>query len=407
MGTEFLFFLAAGLLPVAAFTGWLLGRRSKARDGDCPRDALSADYFKGLNYLLNEQPDKAIEVFVRLLEVDSETVDTHLALGNLFRRRGEVDRAIRIHQNLIARPTLERSQRHQALYELACDYLKAGLLDRAESLFRELADDPEFGQRALGELLEIYQQEKEWDRAIATAQRLAAGKGRTLGPLIAQFQCEQAEAEWGRGEQSTAMRSIRRALAADNRCVRATLLEGEIALATGAFRTAIRVLKRVEEQDPDYLPEVVEPLRSAYRQAGRPLEMLNYLREVLRRHEDISLTLALVELLRQQQGEREAAAALAGALRAHPSVRGMAHLIDLRLASQQPPSRDDLLVLKGLIDELLEARPRYRCQSCGFGGRQLHWQCPRCKQWSTTKPIRGVETEMRAAAPPPPALPTK
>ena len=123
------------LLPVAALSGWwVASRRSLARSYGRRATDFSSDYFEGLNYLLNEQPDKAIEVFIRMVEVDSETVDTHFALGNLFRRRGEVDRAIRIHQNLIARPTLSREQRTQALFELGADYMRAGVFDRAESL---------------------------------------------------------------------------------------------------------------------------------------------------------------------------------------------------------------------------------------------------------------------------------
>ncbi|MCK5360007.1 MAG: lipopolysaccharide assembly protein LapB, partial [Gammaproteobacteria bacterium] len=156
------------LLPLAAISGWIASRQDeRIRSRKCGAD-IPSDYFKGLNLLLNEQPDKAIEVFIKVLEVDSETVETHLMLGNLFRRRGEIERATRIHQNLIARPKLDRYQCSQALFELAQDYLKAGLLDRAENLLLEYAEVEKDPEPALRQLLYVYQQEKEWDQAIAT-----------------------------------------------------------------------------------------------------------------------------------------------------------------------------------------------------------------------------------------------
>src|SRR5713101_7419737 len=184
------------LLPLAAGSGWLVARFDQKRHA-AARDLPSA-YFKGLNFLLNEQPDKAIEIFIQVLEVNSETVETHLALGNLFRRRGEVERAIRIHQNLIARPTLDREQRTYALLELAQDYFKAGLFDRAENLFLELAEIRAHSEQALRLLLSIYQQEKEWDKAIQTGRRLARVAGKSMDGVIAQYYCEQAEQAVGK-----------------------------------------------------------------------------------------------------------------------------------------------------------------------------------------------------------------
>ena len=178
------------LLPLAAASGWYAARRDLRRPAAAP---VSPDYFRGINYLLNEQPDKAIEVFTRMLEVNTETVETHLALGGLFRRRGEVERAIRIHQNLIARSTLDAAQRSQALCELAQDYLKAGLLDRAENLFLELAEIPAHLETALRALMAIYEQEKEWHKAIVSARRLALIVDSDLGPLLAQYHCEMGE----------------------------------------------------------------------------------------------------------------------------------------------------------------------------------------------------------------------
>src|SRR5436190_18436361 len=177
------------LLPLAFLSGWFAARLEARRQAGRSFDLPSA-YFKGLNFLLNEQPDKAIEIFIQVLEVNSETVETHLALGNLFRRRGEVERAIRIHQNLIARPTLNREQRTYALLELGQDYFKAGLFDRAENLFLELAEVRAHSEQALRLLLNIYQQEKEWDKAIQTGRRFARVSGKRMDDVIAQYYCE-------------------------------------------------------------------------------------------------------------------------------------------------------------------------------------------------------------------------
>lgn len=389
MGVELLFLL----LPVAALSGWLLGRRD-TRDSGRQFSRLSSDYFKGLNFLLNEQQDKAIEVFIHMLEVDSDTVDTHFAVGNLFRRRGEVDRAIRIHQNLIARPTLNRHQRDQALYELGTDYMRAGLLDRAESLFQELVtESTAYRQQALRQLLDIYQQEKEWHKAIAIGQRLQGMGNEGISPIIAQFFCEQAEQALMLGDRSDALRLVRRALVEDRDCVRATLLEGRIELEAGEHKSAVRILRRVEQQDPAYLPEVLAPLQDAFGQQGRGSEMIAYLREILARHGGISIMLALADLIRQQQGEAEATVFVVNHMRGHPSIRGMERLIDLKLQSSEGQAREDLLVLKDLTDKLLESKPVYCCSQCGYSGKTLSWQCPSCKQWNTTKPIHGIEGE--------------
>jgi lipopolysaccharide biosynthesis regulator YciM len=197
------------LLPLAAASGWLAARFEQKRHARQSFDLPSA-YFKGLNFLLNEQPDKAIEVFMRVLEVNSDTVETHLALGNLFRRRGEVERAIRIHQNLIARPTLDKEQRSHALLELGQDYLKAGLFDRAENLFLELAEIRAHSEQALKLLLHIYQQEKEWEKAISITRKLARVSGKNLDEMIAHFYCELADHDYARKNYSAAREHLKR-----------------------------------------------------------------------------------------------------------------------------------------------------------------------------------------------------
>lgn len=381
------------LLPVAALSGWLIGRRRREPGVYATSSEIPIDYIKGLNYLLNEQPDKAIDVFIHMLDVNSETVETHLALGSLFRRRGEVDRAIRIHQNLIARPTLNSEQRMQALNELGQDYMTAGLLDRAEALFNELVESGPHTINALRQLVDIYQQEKDWEKAIEMSRKLAFKTGSSQDNVIAHYYCEMAEHQIRQNELPPALKLLKKALATDRHCARASLLEGEVETRLGNYRAAIKAYRRVETQDPDYIPEILEPLANCYRMTDSVDEMIKYLQEILTRHGGISVMLSLAELLRDRAGDAEAAEFITSYLERKPSLRGMDRLIDLALIHIRDPARDKLEVLKTVTSQLLVNNPVYRCDICGFQGKTLHWHCPGCKHWNSVKPIQGVEGE--------------
>ncbi|MEX0731952.1 MAG: lipopolysaccharide assembly protein LapB [Aquisalimonadaceae bacterium] len=380
------------LLPVAALSGWIIGRRGDARRGD-GRGSLHGEYFQGLNYLLNEQPDKAIEVFTRMVEVDSDTVETHLALGNLFRRRGEVDRAIRIHQNLIARPSLSREQRIYALLELGQDYLRAGLLDRAESLFSEVVDMDAHVETALHNLLDIYQREKEWDKAITVASRLETRTGQQMSSVIAQFYCEQAEQARDAGEINRTRQLLKRALSSHPGCVRASIIQGNVERAVGHHRQAIKAYQRITEQDIEYLPEVLPAMQACYEALERPQEFIEFLESVQHRYEGVSVMLLLADLIRQRDGEAAAADYLTQQLRRRPSVRGLDQLIELNLAIRDGSPDSEMQVLRDLFSELLRDKPAYTCRQCGFSARTLHWHCPSCRSWAMIRPIQGVQGE--------------
>ena len=381
------------LLPIAAISGWMIGRRGQSTDSSLLKSEIPIDYIKGLNYLLNEQPDKAIDVFIQMLDVNSETVETHLALASLFRRRGEVDRAIRIHQNLIARPTLNSEQRMQALNELGQDYMRAGLLDRAEALFAELIESGPLTTNALHQLIDIYQQEKDWDKAIDVAKRLATKTGQSEDMHIAHYYCEIAEQELKNNESQKALKLIKKALATNKFCVRASILEGDIETRLGNDKAAIRAYRRVEDQNPDYIPEILESLVHSYKTMDNLTEMIQFLREILNRHGGISVMLCLSELIRKQQGDTEAAEFITAYLERKPSLRGMDRLIDLALIHINDPARDKLEALKNVTSQLLVNNPVYKCEVCGFHGKTLHWHCPSCKNWDSIKPILGVEGE--------------
>jgi len=381
------------LLPIAALSGWIIGRRESGNKREYRGSEIPLDYIKGLNYLLNEQPDKAIDVFIQMLDVNSETVETHLALGSLFRRRGEVDRAIRIHQNLIARPTLSIEQRMQALNELGQDYMRAGLLDRAEALFKELIESGPHTINALNQLIDIYQQEKDWEKAIESAKLLAAKTGKSQDSVIAHYYCEMAEQELRNNELNKAMKLVKRALNTDHRCARASILEGDIEVRFGNYKAAIRSYRRIEDQDPDYIPEILESMLECYRVQNRTEEMVPYLQEILDRQGGISVMLTLAELLREREGDSASADFIARYLEKKPSLRGMDRLIEIAIQHIKDPARDKLEALKTVTSQLLVNNPVYKCDICGFHGKTLHWQCPGCKSWNTVKPIQGVEGE--------------
>ena len=380
------------LLPIAALSGWLIGRRSLVKKDSGYTD-IPLNYLKGLNFLLDEQPDKAIDLFIQMLEVNNETVETHLALGSLFRRRGEVDRAIRIHQNLIARPTLLPAQRAHALFELGQDYMKAGLFDRAETLFGELVEINPHSQQALEYLLDIYQQEKDWTNAIKIAQRISTKTGKSFNSLISHFYCEQAEVAYKQGEPARATKLYKKALSINKSCVRASILEAKIEHESGNENAAIRALKRIEQQDADFLPEILGPLLHCYQSLGKPEEMLVYLRDILSRHDAISIMLNLSNLLQHYQNDETAEAFIEEFLHHRPSLRGMDRLIDINIKHAKEPVQEKLRILKSVTSQLLEDKPVYSCHVCGFNGKTLHWHCPGCKSWDTVKPIQGVEGE--------------
>ena len=381
------------LLPVAAASGWIMAKRTMQKTHHSRSRDFSSDYFQGLNFLLNEQPDKAIEVFIRMLEVDSDTVETHLALGNLFRRRGEVDRAIRIHQNLIARPTLSKIQRSAALLELGQDYMRAGWLDRAESLFDELLENNLHTVPALRHLLDIYQQEKEWDKAITVARRLDNESSQTMKPMIAQFYCELAEAALKKGDENLTGQLLKRALGFDKRCVRASLLQGRMAMRANNCKAALKSFRQVEEQDIEYLPEILDQVRQCYTNLDSVEAFKEYLRDIIERYSGATPILMLADILATTQSDTVAAEFMTEQVRKRPSVRGLGRLIDLNLTSASGKGKEDLQILRDLVQQLLSNKPIYKCSHCGFAGKSLHWQCPGCKEWNTVKPIHGIEGE--------------
>ncbi len=373
------------LLPVAAASGWWLARRGEARRGGAV-DRPAPAFFRGLNYLLNEQPDKAIDVFLKLTEVDGETAETHLALGSLFRRRGEVERAIRVHQNLVARTNLSNVQRGFALYELGRDYMRAGLFDRAESLFAELVELQLQQKRALRGLIEIYQQEKDWPRCLQTAERLRQVSDEPMQIEIAQYHCEMAECCLRDGDPVGARAHLIDAQAVDRNCIRATMLQAEMEMAGGDAATAAVLYRLVAERGPRYLPAMLPGLLACWRRLGRT-QVAADLEQLFRSYPTPPLMLELADAIERERGPDAAMAFLSDYLGHHADLAGAERLLDLRVREAAGPASDTDATLLTVVRHLLAARPVYQCDQCGFEARALHWQCPSCKHWGSIKAV--------------------
>jgi lipopolysaccharide biosynthesis regulator YciM len=372
------------LLPLAAGSGWIGAARALSQRRR-REDSLPSAYFKGLNFLLNEQHDKALEVLVVALEQDKDTVDVQLALGSLFRKRGELQRATQVHQNLVARTQLDEGQKLQALYELAQDYYKAGLLDRAEHLLVEIGGVEELEESAQQLLLQIYEREKEWENAIKVAKNLESFDRKSLAGVIAQYHCELAENAIAEGQYDSALGRIEEALSIDGRCVRAIIQAGRVKAIQGDHRGAIgEWIKGVDHQSE--LPEEIAKLiQNSYRTIGALDEYREFLTSMLKTHDDIRVVLALTEYFRDREGGDIAEAFLLDRIRSNPSVPGLHRLIQLRLSKTEFPDNRDLGLLEKLIGGIAAEESGYECRHCGFRGKVMRWQCPGCRSWNTTQ----------------------
>ena len=377
------------LLLLAGTAGWFLAHifyknRSKPK--------IPGEYLKGLNYLLNEQPDKALEVFIDLVDVDTETVETHLVLGNMFRRRGEVDRAIRIHQNLIARPTLEAVDKSTALLELAKDYLKAGLLDRAETLLKDVINIGIQTDEAYPLLLGLYEQEKEWSLAIETTKKLEKVQGRKMNHITAHYYCELSEAvlKNSTNEENDSHKSAKqlakKALSHDKNCARASVLLGHIAMHEENYKAAIKFYIAVARQKPEYLPEVFMNLRKAFHMQNDQEGFRQFLLKI----KDTSLSGITLSNLLENLGEEDAEKQLILDWLLEKSKLSLLEVngfLKSKTAEQESITELGLVKIQESVELFISNRSTHQCKQCGFHGKLLYWQCPSCHNWGTVVPV--------------------
>ena len=390
------------LFAAAAALGWYFARRGSARSvAGSPRH-LSADYFQGLNYLLTEQPDKALEVFIRMVDMDADTVDTHFALGSMFRRRGETERAIKVHQNLVARPDLPRKARARALNELAEDYFKAGLYDRAEHVYRQVARGTVQREAGLRGLVRIYELQRDWEKAIGAMDELVSMSRGASGTVVAHYCCELAQEALARGDLNASRHWLKRAQGADRGTVRGAMMRAAVAQREGDHRLAVRLYEQALERDGGFLVDVLPELRRSYAELGMTDAFERWLREALARHPEWRPGVAFAAITDGGFDDPITRQCMVDFISGNPILTDI--LETLRPTLQSEGGQDAAVRrISGAMRKIAAASPRYRCNVCGFSGNVLYWQCPSCRSWDTTRPVTTFRFEAmldpRSAAP--------
>ncbi|GIU08002.1 lipopolysaccharide assembly protein LapB [Shewanella morhuae] len=379
------------LLPIAAAYGWYMGRRSIRQNQSNQRKQLSRDYFTGLNFLLSNESDKAVDLFISMLDVDDETIDTHLSLGSLFRKRGEVDRSIRIHQNLIARPSLTNEQRDIAMMELGKDYLAAGFYDRAEEIFINLVSQDDHSEESETQLIAIYQVIKEWQKAIDITKRLSRKRQQVLKPLTAHFYCQLAD------EASVDAQKIKlllQALKQDPQCGRALLTLAKKFLDIQDYDQCKQMLLQLKNADIELFADAIATAKQVYRDTNDKEGFQELLASAMADGAGASVVVALAQHMISLDEIKAAETMVLDALYRHPTMKGFQHLMQMHLRqAEEGQAKQSLTLLEQLVEQQIKFRPSYRCKECGFPSHALYWHCPSCKQWGSIKRIRGLDGE--------------
>ena len=385
------------LAALACFgMGWLVARID-IRQLLLESRSLPQSYFKGLNFLMAEQPDKAIEAFIEVTKQQPEAIELQFALGSLFRKRGEVDRAIRIHQSLSERADLPAEQRTAAILDLALDYEKAGLLEHAERILVDLklksAGSKKQQLQTLQLLLEIHVQERNWQKAIGVAQRMQAGDSDAEPYVkeIANYYCESAIQAHQRGLRDEADAHLDAALAANKKCVRANLMRGEWLAAVGQHDKAIAVWRRIEQQNPAYLGLMADQILTSFDAIGKTEQGLTELRALQQQHPALDMFNAIFHATMKSEGASAAYNLVKADLRQNPTLVGLDRLLEAELLTAPADKKADLKVLKDLVHTHSSRLAVYLCANCGFKARQFYWQCPACAGWETFPPRRTAE----------------
>ena len=364
-------------LPIAFVLGWLASRLDLRQLRIENRQAPKA-YFRGLNFLLNEQQDQAIDAFIEAVQGDPETSELHFALGNLFRRRGEYERAVRVHEHLLSRADLSRADRQRAQHALALDYLKAGLLDRAEEALRKLEGTP-YAPQALLALLAIYERSRDWAQAFEIAEKLeAAGQGSFAGRR-SHYLCEQSLA----APPEQAERLLRDAIALAPEAPRPGIELAALQRRAGDSQAAYRTLSRLANSAPAAIPLIAKPLQDAATASGQQAQAL----EILQGSYELSPSLDVLDsIVALETDPASARQWYVKHLEREPSLVAASKWLAGETLEHEQFHPD----VQRALDHAVKPLTRYRCAACGFEAKQHFWQCPGCQAWDSY-PARRVE----------------
>jgi len=410
------------LLFVAVAIGWVLGRssvRKKMKPIIKEKSGQSKSYLEGVNFLMHDRPDRAVDIFLQSLPVTSETLDTYISLGSLLRRNGEVEKAVKVHQHLLVHHQVGELGQQLAQLELARDYHAAGLLDRAENILQDMVErNSTYRQECLLLLVDIYRDEREWEKALHAAsllrkprfslQGLQGPKKEDIELATAQthFCCELAEAAFKQNDFLTARRWIKQAFQYDKTSVRASLIWAQLQFAKQQYQDSIKIVKKIIKQHQDFTPEVLDLLTASYKELGDYKGYQKFLLQCFAEVDSVSLMLQIAENIQLTEGQHSALQFVAEQLGKKPSLRGIQRLVEMQTASldidttennsgayldEQP--ENNMLLIKTILEKILSRNPAYRCSHCGFSGKKLHWLCPSCKTWESVHLIQGLEGE--------------
>jgi len=382
------------LISLSLAIGFITGYRYDKKRSSSPScsEELDNNYVVGLNYLLNEQPNEAIEFFIKSMRLNSDTVESYIVLGRLYRRRGELEKAIQAHQEILANPSLTSDQVLRVQFELAHNYIKAGLFDRGESLLLDMVSSSWSGKNEIiNLLLSVYEQEKEWQKAVDIVVRLHRTQAIHYQKNISYYYCEIAEVAMSKNQTVDARKLLKKAFQCDKNNVRATLLLGQLECQLKNFRQASRVLQRIYNQNPVYIPQSIPLLQQCFQDSWAVRGLSIYLGKCLRDYPSAAVLLISSNLICCQQGRSEAEHFIADQILKKPSLKGLNELLDYHIESSDGASKRHLLLLQNITNLLLEEKPVYRCRCCGYDGKELYWRCPSCQEWGGMEPIMGIE----------------
>lgn len=380
------------LLPVAAAAGWIAARASDKRSSAALWDYTS-DFHRGLKHLLSDHKEQPSDLFSSFSSADQETADTHIALGNHYRQRGDMKRALLMHESVINNTQLSEAVRMNARFELARDFDSAGLLDRSEAEFRGLLDSGHLLDSAFSSLMQLHERESDWQQAIAVAKEAMARTGQPLGWRIAHYYCELAAADIRHHESQQAEGFLRKALECHPACARAMIMLASQALESGQYADALSLYEKVEALRPELMPEIIDNRFRAFRGAGDERQLDTFLLRIRGQRNAYSVIRSAREQIALRHGEALADRFFKDQILKRPSLKGLRDWARDQLALSKPDERGKVQVICDLLDQVVEDKPAYRCRSCGFQGNVMHWRCPRCAEWDSVSTIIGVEGE--------------
>lgn len=382
------------LLPVAMAYGWFMGRNSIKQNQQIAKQDLSIKYSTGLNYLLSNQQDKAIDSLLDALKVEDDSVEAHFAMANLFRKRGELDRALKVHEHLVRLNHLSTKDKQQAVFELGKDFLSAGLYDRAETMFIKLLKSKDYGLKSLTYLLKIFQSTKDWQQGIDLQKLIVKYNDKRSLHTLANFYCELATTAFEKDQFIEVIELLEQALLLDPNSCRANWLMAKIYENHQQCELATKCYQAIYHQDNEFFPDVIDPMLACYTRLDALDEFYAFIKKVYDETASSSALICYLSHVEQKHGKKKALEFILSALKRRPTIRGFEHFVNMQMTpSDTEVSNTSLDLIKELISEYLKLKHRYSCRTCGFDSSTHYWSCPSCHEWEQLKPVRGLEGE--------------